>query len=128
MLQPIRARNEKSGEKFFSSSATIPTSSNFSSYSSLPPAPLGFNNGLMGTNGIHWQRDMDTLGSDWPKYYEIENLKCIYSLPMPRLFRLGYLEIGRDAYIARSDSRNVLSALNKAVYPQTTEVAQKPKS
>src|SRR5438876_937926 len=29
---------------------------------------------------------------------------------------LGYLEIGRDAYIARSDSRNVLSALNKAVY------------
>src|SRR5438552_17400949 len=35
---------------------------------SLPPAPLGFNNGLMGTNGIHWQRDMDTLGSDWLKY------------------------------------------------------------
>ena len=27
---------------------------------------------------------------------------------MPRLFRLGYLEIGRDAYIARGNSTNVL--------------------
>ena len=41
---------------------------------------------------------------------------------MPRLFRLGYLEIGRDAYIARGDSRNMLSTLNTCCVPANLSI------
>src|SRR5205809_7822984 len=122
MLQPIGARNGISGENFsppHSTSSTTSSSSNFSSYSTLPPAPLGFNEGSMGTKDFTGKR---TTGMNWIgwKIQRDRKLEMYIFAPNALALQVGLSRDWQGCLHSSGQQHKCAEAFNKAVYPQTS--------